>query len=602
MDFQKIKHTFNLLLARLATMNIVKFVQRLLVLGALGGTFAIAYILYAAHDLPDIGALENIKKGRKVTILDNNGHTLSTYGNIYGYYVPYEEIPKNLVNAIIAIEDRNFFGHPGVDVLGILRAALVNFKAGRVVQGGSTITQQLAKITLLSPERTFKRKIQEALLSLELEKKYTKEQLLSIYLNRVYLGVGIYGIDAAAKYYFGKNIHNLNLYECAIIAGLPKAPSRFSPMNNPELSGQRAYQVLTSMFEAGYITKAQLDEAEKQVSLNTSLFGSKEFGHFTNWVYETVGNYVEVGDVDITIRTTLDRHIQKVAQSVLNRYLDEFGAEKKVSQGAILVMTPNGKIVAMVGGKSFSSSQFNLVTQALRPAGSSFKLFVYTAAIEKGYPTDTIFEDKPIRFGTWAPMNYNNDFRGEVTMTQAFASSINTVSVQVANKVGIGNVIDVAHRMGISTDIEYNLSVALGTTSVSLLELTSAYATIANDGVYSKPYSIDVIKNSTTGSILYFKRNSRESNVITEETAKSMQDMLRSCVLEGSAKAASIANFKISGKTGTSQDYRDAWFLGFSDKYVIGVRLGNDDYSPMNKVAGGGLPTRIARDILKAIG
>ena len=602
MNFYKIKIIIKMFAKRLSNLNFIQSLKLLLIVGAWVGTFLIGYVLYIAHDLPNISKLEEPRKGRKIAILDNNGQTLSTYGNIYGYYVPYSEIPQNLINAIVSIEDRKFFDHPGVDVIGILRAAFANFKAGHVVQGGSTITQQLAKITLLSPKRIFKRKIQEALLSLELEHDYTKKQILSIYLNRVYLGAGIYGIDAAAKYYFGKNIQDLNLYECAIIAGLPKAPSKFSPISNPELSGQRAYQVLTSMFESGYISKAQVEEAEKKVRLNTSLFGSREFGYFTNWIYENVGQYIEGGGIDITIRTTLDKRIQKISRKTLRKYLDNFGEKRAISQGAIVVMTPNGKILSMIGGRNFSKSSFNRVTQASRTVGSAFKLFVYAAAVEQGIPIDTIFEDKPIQFGSWAPTNYNNNFLGEITMTEAFAKSINTIAVQIADQVGVGNIIDIAHRMGVSSDIEYNLSIALGTSSINVLELTSAYATIANNGIFTKPYSIETIKNSNTGTLLYLRKNVQEPRIISEEVVEGMKKLLRSCVLKGSAQYASLRNFKISGKTGTSQEHRDAWFVGFSDKYVIGVWLGNDDYSPMKGVGGGGYPTRIARDILKALG
>jgi len=589
------------LLHRISNLNFVQSLKTLLILGAWGGTALIGYILYVAHDLPNINKLEEPREGRKVTILDNNGQTLATYGNIYGYYVPYEEIPQNLVNAVISIEDRKFFEHPGIDVLGILRAAFANFKSGHVVQGGSTITQQLAKVTLLSPKKTLKRKIQEAILSLELENKYTKKQILSIYLNKVYLGAGIYGIDAASKYYFGKNAHDLNLYECAIIAGLPKAPSRFSPLNNPELSGQRAYQVLTSMFENSYITKEQKDGAEKSVQLNTSLLGSKEFGYFTNWIYERIGQHVDGDNIDITIKSSLDRHIQKTVQKTLGGYLDKFSEEKKMTQGAIVVMNHDGKILAMLGGRNFSKSPFNRVTQAFRPAGSAFKIFVYTAAIEKGHLPDAIFEDKPISFGTWAPTNFHDKFLGELTMDEAFARSVNTIAVQVAHQVGVGSIIDVAHRMGISSDIGYDLSISLGTSSVNLLELSSAYATIANDGVFSEPYSIETIKDSNTGTLLYSRQNVEKPQVITKETAETMQELLRNCVLRGSAQATSIKDFKVSGKTGTSQNHRDAWFVGFSDDYVVGVWLGNDDYSPMNKVSGGNFPTMIARDIFKKL-
>ncbi|NRA74012.1 MAG: PBP1A family penicillin-binding protein [Rickettsiales bacterium] len=587
---------------RFSKLNFIRLLKTLLIMGTWISTILIGYILYVTHDLPNIDKLEEPRKGRKIIILDNNGQAVSTYGNIYGYYIPYSEIPKNLINAIISIEDRKFFDHPGVDVIGILRAAIANFKAGYVVQGGSTITQQLAKITLLHPKKTIKRKIQEALLSLELENKYTKEQILSIYLNKVYLGAGMYGIDAAAKYYFGKNVQELSLYECAIIAGLPKAPSRFSPISNPELSGQRAYQVLLSMFKNGYITRDELDDTEKYVKLNTSLLGSRKFGYFSSWINENIGQYIEVGDVDITVRTTLDRHIQNVAQRILNKYINKYGEEKKISQGAVVVMTPYGKILALVGGTNFLKSPFNRAIQAFRPAGSIFKIFVYTSALEHGYSIDTILEDKPITFGSWSPTNYYSDkYYGEITMEEAFAKSINTVAVQVTHEVGVGNVIDLAHRMGINSNIEHNLSIALGSVSVNLLEITSSYAAIANDGLFSEPYSVESIKNSNTGTLLYLKPRQQELQAVTREVAQDMQVLLRSCVTQGSGRNAFLEDLKISGKTGTSQDYRDAWFIGFSDKYVVGVWLGNDNYSPMKRVGGWRYPPMIVRDILKTL-
>lgn len=597
------KKTFDRIKRILFELNIVQFIRWIIILGAWATLAASVYVLYLAYDLPSISKLEEPRPGRKVTILDHLGQPVATYGNVYGYYVPFKELPKNLVNAVISIEDKRFFKHFGVDVVGILRAVFANLKAGgRVVQGGSTLTQQLAKIVFLSPARTLRRKVQEALLAIELERRYTKEQIMSIYLNRVYLGSGLFGIDSAAKYYFGKNVQDLNLYECAIIAGLLKAPSKFSPISNPDLTGQRAYQVLVSMLDQGYINQNQLNDEGLLVKLNTSLLGSKEYGYFTSWVYENIGNYISSDEVDISVKTSLDKNIQSIAQNTLNRYLDKFGAEKKMSQGAVVVLNRQGKILALVGGRDFSKSPFNRATQSLRPAGSSFKIFVYTAAMEKGYTPESIFEDKPIRFGSWVPENYHKKYSGEMTLEIAFASSINTIAVQLAHAVGIANVIDIARRLGITSEINTDLSIALGSPSVSVLEMAGAYATIANDGVFTNPYAIEKIENSRTGEVFYTKHASNFARAIGEGTAKTMQYMLRGCVLNGSGYAANIPEVDIRGKTGTSQDWRDAWFMSFSNKYIIGVWLGNDDYSPMKRVSGSMYPTQIARDIFKALG
>jgi penicillin-binding protein 1A len=602
-EFDKAQSKRRKIFDAICNINIVRFVRWMLAASCWGALCVFIYILHVGHELPSLSKLQEPRQGRKVTILDDIGQPVITYGNIYGYYVPYKEIPKNLVNAVLSIEDRRFFKHVGVDVLGIFRAFFANVRAGRTVQGGSTLTQQLAKIAFLNPKRTLKRKVQEALMALELERNYSKEEILSIYLNRVYLGSGIYGIDSAAKYYFGKNVQDLDLYECAIIAGLLKAPSKLSPLNNPELTGQRAYQVLFNMLEEGYITKSQLDDAGHSIKLNTSLLGSREYGYFTSWVYDNIGNYIGGSEVDVSVKTTLNKRVQKITQKLLDDYLKKFGAEKKISQGAVVVMDrSSGKLLGVVGGKDFAASPFNRATQALRPAGSAFKIFVYTAAVERGYSPESVMEDKPIRFGSWTPENYKKKYLGEVTLDEAFSKSLNTIPVQLANRIGVSSIIDVARRMGITSEIESNLSIALGSVSVSLLELTAAYATIANDGLFINPYAVELVENSRTGGVLYARNDAPKSRVIKKEPAEIMQEMLRNCVLHGSAYAANIPQLEISGKTGTSQDHRDIWFIGFTDTHVIGVWMGNDDYSPMKKgVTGSSYPTLLARDVLLAL-
>jgi penicillin-binding protein 1A len=559
------------------------------------------YVLYVYHDLPDISGLEQLKKERKVTILDSNGNILANFGDLYGRYLNYYEIPRDLRNAVIATEDRRFFEHHGVDPMGIVRAAYTNFKAGHTVQGGSTITQQLAKIVFLTPKRTLKRKVQEALLAIQLERKYTKQQLFAIYLNRVYMGTGIYGIDSASKYYFGKNVKNLNLYESAILAGLLKAPSRFSPTNNSELSGQRAYQVLLNMFDAGFISKQQVEEASNNpVNIETRMFGSIRRHYFTSWVYDQVPKYTTDEENDIVVKTTLNLKFQKITEKVLNNQLAKISEERKVEQGAVVILDHNAKIIAMVGGKDFGTSPFNRATQAKRQAGSAFKLFVYAAAMEDGFiPSDKMM-DAPVAFGTWRPKNFHNEFLGLISIEEAFKKSINTVAVRLIHKVGVEKVIKMAEALGIKEKIEPNLSIALGTTSITLLELAGAYAAISNGGMYNEPYTIQYIRKANDGKFLYVKPYIEPVRAMREDAAYNMDRILTETVRSGTAKKAH-SDFKIAGKTGTSQDFRDSWFAGYTNKYVIGVWLGNDDYSPTKAVSGGTYPTIIARDILNTI-
>jgi penicillin-binding protein 1A len=575
------------------------FLKWLIVIGLWSSTIFAGYLLYIFHDLPDISKLEEVRTAHKVIILDDKGSVLATYGDVYGKYIDYHQIPRNLRNAVIATEDKRFFDHFGVDVWGIIRAAYANLKAGHTVQGGSTITQQLAKIVFLSPTRTLKRKIQEAMLAIQLEQKYSKQQILAIYLNRVYLGSGIYGIDAAAKYYFGKNIKDLNLYEAAIIAGLLKAPTKFSPTNNMKLSGERAYQILLNMYEDGYINKQELNEASKKpVRLETSMMGSMRHHYFTDWIYEQVEQYVGNKTYDLIVKTSLNLPIQRLSEGVFKHYIDQIHETRKVGQGAIIVMTPSGEILAMVGGRNFNTSPFNRATQAFRPTGSAFKLFVYAAAMQTERTPQDLIKDAPVNYNGWSPRNFNRNFLGLISIQEAFAKSINTISVKLTDEIGVKNIINLAHDLGIQTALEPNLSLALGTASLTLLEMTSAYASIANHGYVSNPHAIQYIRNAHTGEFLYVRPHTTPKQVMNEEAIVKMDQLLSYAVETGTAKGAKNKKVKISGKTGTSQDFRDAWFFGYTNNYVVGVWLGNDDYSPMKFVSGGTYPTLIGRDIL----
>ncbi len=565
-------------------------------------TIFLGYVLYLFNNLPNIESLSQPQKRQKIVLLDNKGEILSIYGDMHSNYMHYYEIPRNLINAVVATEDRKFFQHFGIDTMGILRAAVTNLQAGRTVQGGSTISQQLAKISFLSSERTLKRKLKEALLAFEIENRYSKQEIMEIYLNKVYLGSGIFGVSAAAKYYFAKNIQDLNLYECAILAGLLKSPSRFSPKNNRDLSGNRAYQILINMHDAGFINKIQLDNAKnKSVILNTKLLGSVKKDFFTNHIYEQTFRYINPKESsNLTVRTTFDTHIQNIATQELKRQSRVLQRSRNGSEGAIIIMDHQGDILSMVGGVDFYKSSFNRAINAYRPTGSIFKTIVYTAAIEKGFlPTDVV-EDKELQYGEWSPRNFNRTFLGKVSLEEAFRKSLNTIPVQLMQKIGINNVVRTARELGIKSKIYHNLSSSLGSSSANLIEMTTAYAIIANNGLAVAPKSIESIRNNLNEQVLYNPKMNSRKRVVSEDTIEHMKMLLRRAVVDGSARRA-LSSFKVSGKTGTSQDYRDAWFVGYTDQHVIGVWIGNDDFSPMKYVTGSTFPTVIARNILRKI-
>jgi len=416
------------------------------------------------------------------------------------------------------------------------------------------------------------------------------------------MGSGIFGISAAAKYYFAKNVQDLNLYESAIIAGLLKSPSRFSPRNNKDLSGNRAYQILLNMHEAGFINNQQLKEAANaSVILNTKLLGSVRRDYFTNWIYDQIDPYIKDEEAkNFLVKTTFDPKIQSIAKAGFQEQLNILKDTRNTNQGAVLIMDYQGNILSMIGGENFFRSNFNRVVQSSRPAGSLFKTIVFTAAMEDGFePEDTIV-DKPIRYKDWAPQNFHKEFLGKITLEEAFKKSLNTVAVQLMAKVGVSKVIKTARKLGIKSDIEPNLASALGSSSSTLMELTAAYGAIANGGYFINPNSVVYIKNSDNDQFLYQQPEEEQERAISADAAEKMQRLLRAAVLEGSAKRA-ISNFKISGKTGTSQDFRDAWFIGYSDQYIIGVWVGNDDYTPTKNVSGGTFPTIIARNILREL-
>lgn len=566
----------------------------LTVWGMIAGTLLLAYY---AHDLPDISTLGTIEKRPAITIQAEDGALLATYGDLYGEYLAYEDFPAPLLEAVLATEDRRFFDHFGVDIIGLARAMVANIKAGHIVQGGSTLTQQLAKNLFLSPERTIKRKVQEILLSLWLEEKFTKHELITIYLNRVYLGAASYGVDAAAQRYFGISARDLNLPQSAMIAGLLKAPSRYAPSSSPERAEKRAAQVLLNMVNAGYITpdvaQAAIEHPAKAVALRNKSQGSY---YFTDWILDQIPDYISHLEQDITVLTTLDSRLQDFAGDALAKAIDSTGAKRNASQGAIVLMQPDGAIRAMVGGKDYRESQFNRATQARRQPGSAFKLFVYTAAMLSGYAPDVVMDDAPIRIGKWSPGNYDGRYRGPMTLRNAFAKSINTVAVKLSESIGRPFVIGIAHELGITTPLPEHPSVALGAGEVNLLELTSAYAHFANRGRRVLPYGIREIKDKA-GKSMYRRIDSDAAQVLPRDVVEMMLDLLTAVIETGTGKGARLDR-PAAGKTGTSQDWRDAWFVGFTADYVAGVWVGNDDASPMKRIGGGGLPASLWRQVM----
>ncbi|MCB1581323.1 MAG: PBP1A family penicillin-binding protein [Rhodospirillales bacterium] len=562
---------------------------------ALAGLFA-----YYAQELPAITEDASFERKRAIIVKAIDGSTVARYGEIVGNKVTVEDIPPYLVQAVLAIEDRRFYHHPGLDPLGLARAMFVNIKEGRVAQGGSTITQQLAKNLFLSQERTYKRKIQEAMLALWLEYELTKDEILSAYLNRVYLGSGVYGVDAAARLYFKAPVKNLTLRECATLAGLLKAPSRYSPLRNPSLSKQRTEVVLNAMVDAGYITQTQA-KGDKSIPPKPTQKPTDALAdrYYTDWIVDSLDELIGTPSEDLIIETTLNPEIQKYVQDAVSTTIEKNGSERSISQGAMIVMRPNGAVVALIGGRNYSSSQFNRATQAKRPPGSSFKPLVYLTALEQGWDPQSLIMDKPITSGRYRPKNFGNKYYGEVTLEEALTYSLNTVSYQLMKETGPEAVIYTAQRMGITSELEPDLSLALGSSGITLLEMATAYSTIANGGYAVEPFGITKIISKDTGELYYQRPPHRTmKRVFAAHNIQNLTSMMNSVMEYGTGRAAQIG-LPAAGKTGTSNDSRDALFMGFTRELVGVVWLGNDDNSPMKHVTGGSFPAQIWASVMR---
>ena len=548
------------------------------------------FVGWCAWDLPEADNIPALARRPQVTILAQDGAVFLRLGQSAGPTVSATELPPHLIQAVIATEDRRFYHHYGIDPVGLARAVVANLREGHVVAGGSTITQQLAKNLFLSPDRKIKRKVQEALLAFQIERRYTKNDILTLYLNRVYLGAGTFGVSAAAKTYFDKDPRDLNLIESAVIAGLLKAPSRYSPARDVDLARQRASVVITRMESDGYLTDPQARAA--RVAPITLARQPDNIGrYFADWAVEAVKSYVGGPARDIVVRTTLDISLQKAAEARLKAMVTGPGSKADVSQAALIAISPDGAVRAMVGGTDWGASPFNRATQALRQPGSAFKAIVYLAGLEAGLEPDAPILDAPIKIGTYSPRNFERSFKGMVSVEEAFADSINTVAVAVLQRAGIDRVIRWAQRLGITSPLKREAGLALGASEVTLLELTSAYVPFANGGTPVWPYGVAEISDEN-GQVLYRRLGSGPGLTIDKKLIAKMNRLLGAVVEYGTGKAAQLDQ-PAFGKTGTNEGFRDAWFIGYSGDLTTGVWMGNDDGAPMKNITGGTLPARL---------
>ena len=571
-------------------------IARLVYWGAVLGLWAaiavVGAVVWAGAHLPPIQSLEIPKRPPTIEIVGLDGSVLAQRGEMAGANVALKDLPPYLPKAFIAIEDRRFYSHFGIDPFGIARAAIANILHRGVSQGGSTLTQQLAKNLFLTQERTLQRKLQEVELALWLERKHSKAEILELYLNRVYFGSGAYGVEAAAQRYFGKSAKHVTVPEAAMLAGLVKSPSRLAPNRNPEGAEKRTQTVLAAMADAKFITDAQAKASIGHLAIAVKPAGAGTINYVADWIGEVLDDLIGQIDQSIRVETSIDPKLQSVAEAAV---IDELAAKSvkfNVSQGALVAMSPDGAVRAMIGGRNYADSQYNRAVTAKRQPGSAFKPFVYLTAIEQGLTPDTIRPDAPLDLKGWKPENYSHDYMGAVTLTQALAMSLNTVAVRVGLEVGPKNVVRTAHRLGISSRLDANPSIALGTSEVSVLELVGAYAPFANGGLVISPHVITKIK-TLDGKLLYARPADQLGQVIEPRNVALMNQMMQETLISGTARKAEIPGWMAAGKTGTSQDFRDAWFVGYTANLVTGVWLGNDDNSPTRKATGGGLPVEV---------
>ena len=564
----------------------------------------IALKLYLVS-LPPIKNLNTLKPNIVTTFCASDGEVIKTFAAYAYSNVELKEVPEDLVKALIATEDKNFYKHPGYDILGLARSMVANILAGHVVQGASTITQQLSRILFLSNEKTFTRKIKELQVAAQIEKTISKDKILEMYLNNVYLGSGAYGVKGAARIYFNKNLNELTLPEMALIAGLPQAPSVYSPYNNIKLAEKRRNQVLTRMYKMKYIDKETMDKAKKapiKLSTMPMMYATNKAPYFCDYVMKDLQKLGfsedEIVNGGYKVITTLNYKAQVAANEAILKNLKAWGLKQDKNQAAVFSFSPiDGRILVYAGGKDYSKSQYDRVSQSARPSGSAFKPFIYTAAIEKGYSPNDMIDDLPFKAGNWTPKNYGNKYRGPIPLYTALMVSSNVCTARLMDAIGVRPVIQLARVMGITTPIPYDYTISLGSNSVKLFEMTRAYGVFANGGFKVEPYAIERVESSR-GTVLYEAKKARSSKVLNLNTAATMTAIMKTVITNGTGRAANIGK-PAAGKTGTTDDSKDAYFIGFTPDVVTGVWVGNDDNSRMGNLTGGTVPALIWKDVMK---
>lgn len=579
--------------------------KRLLIIGCaviLGGLVSLkVYLMF----VPPIANLSDFRPNMVTTFYSADGEVIKTFNACMFSKVSIKDVPKQLQQAIIATEDKNFYNHNGYDLFGLTRSMIENVLAGHVVQGGSTITQQLSRMLFLSNEQTYTRKLKEIIIAAKIEKSLDKDQILEMYLNNVYLGSGAYGVQGASETYFNKKLNQLTLGEMALLAGLPQAPSVYSPFNNLNLAIKRRNKVLERMYKMHYIDKETMLKAQKEKVKLTSMpkyYTLNKAPYFCDYVMKELARLgfteQEISSGGYKIITTIDYNAQKAANEALINNLNAWGMRGANSQAAVFSFSPvDGRILAYAGGKNYAESQYDRVSQAIRPPGSAFKPFIYTAAIQKGLTPNDMIDDTPYKLGSWSPHNYGNKYRGRIPLYKALMISSNVCAVRLIEYVGVRSVIQVARIMGINTPLQYDYTIALGSNGVKLFELTRAYGIYASGGYKVEPYAIERVESSR-GKVLYSAPRARMEKVLDTDVAAMMTSMLKMVIKHGTGMAANIGK-PAAGKTGTTDDYKDAWFVGYTPSVVTGVWVGNDDNTKMGGLTGGTVPAIIWRDVMR---
>ncbi|WDI32420.1 PBP1A family penicillin-binding protein [Hyphococcus flavus] len=555
-----------------------------------------ALFAYFASDLPDSSELWREGATPKITLLSADGSPIMRQGVSQGAPIRLADLPLHVPDAVLAVEDRNFYHHFGANPVSILRALIVNVTRGEVRQGGSTITQQLAKNVFLTGDQTIKRKIQELMLAVWLERKFTKQEILTLYLNRVYFGAGAYGVDAASYRYFGKSAKHLSLGEAAVLAGLLKAPSRYAPTNNPDDAGKRGRLVIEQMVEAGFLTREQAD----RVIADPVLLASPRFEaapYFVDQVLRETRKITGDLDADLFVFTTFDPKVQAAAETGLIAGAAMAGSEMDEVEAAAVFLDGEGAVRAMIGGRDYAKSQFNRAAQAQRQPGSAFKPIVYLASLSNGKSPDAMVVDAPVTIGTWAPGNYKDKYYGDVSMREALALSLNSAAVRVQEETGRQSVRDIARQLGWKGNLETGPSLALGVDEISPMGLAGVYAPFANGGLQIEPHLVERIETAD-GDLVYARKGAVVGEVADAEAIAELNEMLEAVVTWGTGRAAKVPGYRTVGKTGTSQDSRDAWFAGHAGGLVGVVWIGRDDNKPMNNVTGGRAPAIIWREMM----